>query len=66
MFDKSTRDACTIRDEISNFLKSAVADQGKSMDTGGGAGGADLWFTVGGKEYTLTVRPCRQAKDARP
>lgn len=59
MIDKDAKDACVIRDEIKAFLKQAAADEGSSLDTGGGLGGADLWFTVGGREYILNIKPTK-------
>ena len=50
-------DAMALRDEIKGFLASAVADNGKPMDQGGGLGGADLWVWVGGREYIITAHP---------
>ena len=48
-------DAASLRDEISELLNS-VRDNGTSSDTGGGMGQADLWVTVQGVEYFVTVR----------
>lgn len=42
--------------EIRTFLGSIV-DQGTSIDSGSGADGADLWATVGGREYYVHIRP---------
>lgn len=49
------RDAASLRDEISELLNS-VRDHGISSDTGGGMGQADLWVTVQGVEYFITIR----------
>ncbi len=59
MIDKDARDACTIRDELRQFIKKAMADEGSGMDSGGGVGGADLWFKVGGQEFYMHIRPSR-------
>ena len=48
-------DVAQIRKEIAAFIRSALADEGTAIDAGGGFGGFDLWFTVGGIEYVLTV-----------
>ena len=45
-----------LRDAIAALLRSSLADSGTAMDTGGGPEQADLWVTVGGVEYCLTVR----------
>lgn len=54
------RDALSIVHELREFLKSVV-DEGTHMDSGGGMGASDLWFTVGGQEYLMTVKPCLPA-----
>ena len=41
--------------ELSTLLN-PVADEGTFIDSGAGAGSADLWVTVGGVEYFLTIR----------
>lgn len=41
--------------EVKRFLMS-VADHGTGVDSGGGDGLADLWVTVDGIEYYLTIR----------
>lgn len=46
--------AAQVRDLIREYLKSQV-DEGSSMDTGGGCGGADLWVKFGGVEYVIHV-----------
>jgi hypothetical protein len=52
-------DAAQVRDLIREYLKPQV-DHGSSMDGGGGLGSADLWLTLGGVEYIVTVkRPTR-------
>lgn len=48
-------DAASLRDEISDLLQT-VRDHGTVSDTGGGMGQADLWVTVQGVEYFVTVR----------
>lgn len=40
--------------EIRQFLKS-VADEGTSIDSGGGDGCADLWVQIGGIEYYIAI-----------
>lgn len=42
--------------ELKRVLAS-LADHGTSMDSGTGSRSADLWLTIGGVEYFLTVRP---------
>ena len=49
-------DAASIRDEIRGYLRSAVADAGTSLDSGGGFGEADVVVTVDGKRYLVIVR----------
>jgi hypothetical protein len=46
-----------IRDELKGLIENNLSDHGASMDTGVGLGAADLWFTVGGVEYVLTIKP---------
>ena len=41
--------------KLRDLLK-PVTDEGTSIDSGAGAGSADLWVTVGGVEYFLTIR----------
>lgn len=41
--------------EIRSFL-SSVKDEGTGIDSGGGDGTGDLWVTVQGIEYFITVR----------
>lgn len=48
-------DCASLRDEIRELLTS-VRDHGTSSDGGGGMGQADLWVTVQGVEYFITVR----------
>ena len=56
-------DAASIRDEIRGYLRSAVADAGSSLDSGGGFGEADVYVTVDGKEYVVIVRSLRPTQD---
>jgi hypothetical protein len=44
--------------EIRNLLKSVV-DENTGIDSGGGDGMADLWATVGGVEYFITIKRSR-------
>lgn len=39
-----------------DWLKSAVADSGTSVDTGGGMGCFDLWVKVGGEEIYVSLK----------
>lgn len=55
------RDAAGLRDEISELLNS-VRDHGTSSDTGGGMAQADLWVTVQGIEYFITVKKSNNQK----
>lgn len=52
------KDAAQVRDLIREMLRSQV-DQGSSMDTGGGFGGADLWASFGGTEFIICVKPAK-------
>ena len=52
------KDAAQVRDLIRELMSSQV-DHDTSMDTGGGMGQADLWLTVGGVEYTVSVKAPR-------
>ena len=54
------RDAGMLRDEIRDYLRKAVADEGSSMDTGGGMGSADLWVVIDGREYFISIKGPRQ------
>ena len=49
-------DAASIRDEIRDFLRYAVADADTSLDGGGGFGEAEVFVSVGGKKYTVSVK----------
>lgn len=49
-------DVYTIRDELRSMIQSAMADEGSAVDSESGNGEGDLWFTVDGIEYYLTVR----------
>lgn len=48
--------------EIKNFLYSACADHGTYIDSGAGNGSADLWVTVGGVEFFITVQKSNNQK----
>lgn len=41
--------------ELREILQN-VKDQGTSIDSGGGDGTGDLWVTVGGVEYFVSIR----------
>ena len=47
--------ATAIRDEIRDFLEE-INDEGTSLDTGGGDNLADVWVTIDGTEYLVTVK----------
>lgn len=49
-------DAAQVRDLIREMMRSQV-DEGTSMDGGGGFGSADLWLTIGGREFFVNVKP---------
>lgn len=49
----------SLASEIREFLKT-VRDQGTPIDSGGGDGCADLWVTVQGVEYYITVQKSRK------
>lgn len=38
-------------------LLSTLKDEGTSIDSGSGDGCADLWVTIGGVEYFISIRP---------
>lgn len=48
-------DAADVRDLIRDMMRSQV-DEGSPMDTGGGCGAADLWLSLGGLEFYISVR----------
>lgn len=45
----------SIADELLTFL-GAIKDQGTSIDSGRGCGYGDLWVTVQGVEYYVSIR----------
>jgi hypothetical protein len=54
-----------LRDEIARFLES-VKDHGTSIDTGAGLNGCgDLWVTVQGAEYFISIRQSSKVGGAR-
>jgi hypothetical protein len=63
--DRDAKDACTLRDELRPFLDT-IRDHGSGMDSGGGAGGADLWLWVGGVEYVITIKPTGNVRASEP
>ncbi len=48
--------AYSLARELKEMLNS-IKDEGTAIDSGGGAGGADLWVKVQGVEYAITIRP---------
>lgn len=56
-----------LADELRAFLKS-VKDEKTEIDSGSGDGHADLWVTVQGIEYFVSVRKSNKqlAKEGRP
>lgn len=50
-----TDDVCTIRDELREFARTAIADEGTSQDSGAGLGQADFYLTVNEDEYVVRV-----------
>ena len=52
----------TLAHEISRLLGS-LKDEGTAIDSGGGDGRANLWVTVDGVEYYLTI--CRSNQGLR-
>jgi hypothetical protein len=44
----------SLRNEIRQFLET-VKDQGTAIDAGAGAGEGDLYVTVQGREFRITV-----------
>jgi hypothetical protein len=59
------REAYSLIQEIRERIK-PMTDEGTSMDTGGGFGSADLWFTVQGVEYSMSVGRVAKPKDPTP
>jgi hypothetical protein len=45
----------TLVQEIRTLIK-PLTDEGSSMDTGTANGEADMWFTVGGAEFLMTIK----------
>lgn len=60
MSDEEKR-AFSLMQEIKRMIKS-IADEGTPIDSGCGGGGSDLWFTVEGVEYIMTVRQSGSGK----
>ncbi len=60
-------DASTVAHEIAALLRS-IKDEGTEIDTGAGMGSADLWITIAGVEWFITVRKSnnQRAKEATP
>lgn len=48
-----------MRDELATLLRRTMADEGSSMDTGTGPDSADLWVSVGGVEFFVTIKRSR-------
>ena len=46
--------------EVLRDRKAGNPNAGEDMDTGGGFGAADLWMTIGGTEFIVTVKPVRK------
>lgn len=53
-------DAMHVRNLIAEMMRSQVDQGTEDMDTGGGFGAADLWMTIGGTEFIVTVKPVRK------
>lgn len=53
--------------EIRGFLAS-IKDQGTAIDSGGGDGTGDLWVTIDGVEYFISVRKSNKQlhREGRP
>lgn len=49
------RHAFGLASEVRTFLRS-IADEGTEIDSGGGDGTGDLWVTVQGVEYFVSIR----------
>ena len=49
------RRAFGLASEVRGFLRS-IADEGTAIDSGGGDGTGDLWVTVQGVEYFVSIR----------
>lgn len=54
--------AMQIRRELSQFIKVAIADS-ETVDEGGGMGSEDIWFSVDGVKFHVTIG---WPKDATP
>lgn len=55
--------AARVRDMIrENLLETPQAARVSGGDTGGGFGSADLWLTVDGIEFIITVKPTGKAQ----
>lgn len=53
--NKTTQNAATVAHEIMNFLDT-VKDQGSEIDTGSGMNESDLWVSIGGIEWIITIK----------
>lgn len=58
MTDRWDNDASTVAGELRELL-ATMKDEGTHIDSGGGDGVADLWVTIGGIEYAITVKKSR-------
>lgn len=58
---KWDNDAGTVAGELRAAL-SAMKDEGTGIDGGGGDNSYDLWVTIGGYEYVITVRKTEAVK----
>jgi hypothetical protein len=50
----------TLATELRAFLQT-VKDEGTNIDSGSGDGCADLWVTIGGIEYYISIAPSRKS-----
>lgn len=57
-FEPPTGDTMSVAKYITGAL-SLVKDEGSGIDTGGGSGKRDLWVTIEGKEFIVTVKECQ-------
>ncbi|QIG76694.1 hypothetical protein EVC28_070 [Rhizobium phage RHph_I1_23] len=55
MTDRPDLKALAVRNEIVGFLRAALVDEGSAIDTGGGLGSEDVWFTIDGEQYHLQI-----------
>jgi hypothetical protein len=55
MSDRPDLKAMQLRNELVDYLRTAVADEGSAIDTGGGMGKEDIHVTVGGQKFHIEI-----------